>query len=86
LVIHGRNDLGGTLTSWELARAGPGAELIIIEDSGHTGSPAMTDHMHAAVDRLYQHITTRGWPQAKRRRRHEKCTVSGQLANGRLLT
>jgi len=61
VLIHGRNDLGGGAhTPWELARAWPGAELIIIEDSGHTGSTAMTDQMHAAADRLYRQITSRG--------------------------
>ena len=58
VLIHGRNDLsGGACTPWELARAWPGAELIIIEDSGHTGSTTMTDQMHAAAGRLYQQIT-----------------------------
>jgi proline iminopeptidase len=56
--IHGRNDLGGgACTPWELARAWPGAELIIIEDSGHTGSTTMTEQMHAAAGRLYEQIT-----------------------------
>jgi proline iminopeptidase len=41
-LIHGRLDLSAPLlTAWELARAWPDAELVIIEDSGHTGSPAM---------------------------------------------
>ena len=58
VLIHGRNDLsGGAHTAWELARAWPGAELIIVDDSGHTGSTAMTDQMHAAADRLYERIT-----------------------------
>jgi proline iminopeptidase len=58
VLIHGRNDLGGgACTPWELARAWPGAELIIIEDSGHTGSTTMTEQMHAAADRLYEQIT-----------------------------
>ena len=58
VLIHGRNDLGGgACTPWELARAWPGAELIIIEDSGHTGSATMTREMHAAAGRLYQQIT-----------------------------
>jgi proline iminopeptidase len=57
-LIHGRNDLGGgACTPWELVRAWPGAELIIIEDSGHTGSTTMTDQMHAAAGRLYAQIT-----------------------------
>ena len=49
---------GGACTPWELGRAWPGAELIIIEDSGHTGSTTMTDQMHAAADRLYEQITS----------------------------
>jgi len=66
LIVHGgpgsgctaRNDLGGgACTPWELARAWPGSELIISEDSGHTGSTTMTDEMHAAADRLYEQIT-----------------------------
>ena len=58
-MIHGRNDLsGGACTPWELASAWPGAELIIIKGSGHTGSATMTDEMHAAADRLYEQITS----------------------------
>lgn len=42
VLIHGRLDLSGPLrTAWELAQAWPDAELTIIDDSGHTGSPAM---------------------------------------------
>ncbi|MDT5080765.1 MAG: proline iminopeptidase [Mycobacterium sp.] len=42
VLIHGRLDLSAPLLSaWELAQAWPDAELTIIEDSGHTGSPAM---------------------------------------------
>lgn len=59
VLIHGRSDLGGgACTAWELARAWPGAELIIVDDSGHTGSAAMTGQMHAAAGRLYQRITS----------------------------
>ena len=46
VLIHGRHDLSGPLlNAWELAEAWPDAELAVIEDSGHTGSPAMTDRM-----------------------------------------
>jgi proline iminopeptidase len=56
-LIHGRNDLGGgACTPWELARGWPGAELIIVRDSGHTCSTTMTDEIHAAADRLYERI------------------------------
>jgi proline iminopeptidase len=54
VLVHGRDDLGGpVITAWELARAWPGAELIVIEDSGHTGSAAMQEALDAAGDRLF---------------------------------
>jgi proline iminopeptidase len=60
ILIHGRGDLGGpVITAWELARAWPGAELIVIEDSGHTGSRAMQEALHDAGDRLLTTITER---------------------------
>ena len=63
ILVHGRNDLGGpVITAWELARAWPGAELIVIEDSGHTGSAAMQETLHAAGNRLLATITERGRP------------------------
>jgi proline iminopeptidase len=58
VLIHGRSDLGGgACTAWEIARAWPDAELVIVEDSGHTGSPTMAEEAHAAADRLYGQIT-----------------------------
>jgi len=60
ILVHGRADLGGpVVTAWELARAWPDAELIVIEDSGHTGSPRMADVLHDAGDRLYAAVTAR---------------------------
>jgi proline iminopeptidase len=51
VLIHGRLDLGGPLaTAWELARAWPDAELRVIEDSGHTGSPDMAAAIGRALD------------------------------------
>lgn len=59
VLVHGRNDLGGpAITPWELARAWPGAELVIVGDSGHTGSTSMTEAVHAARERLYARIAT----------------------------
>lgn len=53
VLIHGRLDLGGPLqTAWELARAWPGAELVVIEDSGHTGSGSMAEAVQAAFARF----------------------------------
>ncbi|MBO0877628.1 MAG: prolyl aminopeptidase [Pseudonocardia sp.] len=51
VLIHGRLDLGGPLTTaWELAQAWPDAELITVPDSGHTGSDTMRDRVLAALD------------------------------------
>ncbi|RDI63495.1 prolyl aminopeptidase [Nocardia pseudobrasiliensis] len=50
-LIHGRLDLSGPLrTAWDLAKAWPAARLRIIEDSGHTGSPAMLEAILGAVE------------------------------------
>jgi len=57
ILIHGRLDLSGPLlTAWELAQAWPDAELRIIEDSGHTGSPAMRT---AVLDAIAEFADTR---------------------------
>jgi len=54
ILVHGRLDLSGpVITAWELARAWPGAELVVVDDSGHTGSTAMRDALDAAGERLY---------------------------------
>jgi proline iminopeptidase len=51
VLIHGRLDLGGPLdTAWSLARAWPDAELVIVEDAGHTGSVATRERKRAALD------------------------------------
>jgi proline iminopeptidase len=53
ILIHGRLDLSGPLlTAWELAQAWPDAELKVIEDSGHTGSPAMRRAILDAIARF----------------------------------
>ncbi|WP_220448976.1 prolyl aminopeptidase [Nonomuraea mesophila] len=53
VLIHGRLDMGGPLeTAHDLARAWPDAELIVVEDSGHTGSPTFRDAIFAALDRF----------------------------------
>ncbi|HEX5493595.1 MAG TPA: prolyl aminopeptidase [Mycobacteriales bacterium] len=51
VLLHGRQDLSGPVgTAWELARAWPGAELVVIDDSGHTGSDEMTRRKRVALD------------------------------------
>lgn len=57
-LIHGRNDLGGpVITAWELARAWPDAKLVVIDDSGHTGSETMQQALDSAADKMYTTIT-----------------------------
>jgi proline iminopeptidase len=58
VLVHGRGDLGGpVITAWELANAWPDAELVVIEDSGHTGSTATREALCAAADRLHAVVT-----------------------------
>lgn len=53
VLIHGRLDLSGPLlTAWELAQAWPDADLTIIEDSGHTGSPTMRTAVLDAITKF----------------------------------
>ncbi|MFF2043491.1 prolyl aminopeptidase [Kitasatospora sp. NPDC058170] len=53
VLIHGRLDLGSPLkTAWDLAKAWPEAELTVVQDSGHTGSPAMREAVFAAIERF----------------------------------
>lgn len=53
VLIHGRLDMGSPLrTAWELAHAWPDAQLIVIADSGHTGSQTMTNEVHDALERF----------------------------------
>jgi proline iminopeptidase len=57
-LIHGRNDIGGpAITAWEIAQAWPGSELVVISDSGHTGSTTMQQALDAAAERIYATIT-----------------------------
>jgi proline iminopeptidase len=42
VLLHGRHDLGGPVgNAWELHQAWPDSELIVVADSGHTGSETM---------------------------------------------
>ena len=53
VLIHGRHDLGSPVgVAWELATAWPDAELVVIADSGHTGSAAMGEAIGRALDRF----------------------------------
>ncbi|GAA2939548.1 prolyl aminopeptidase [Kitasatospora cinereorecta] len=53
VLVHGRFDLGGPLTTaWELAKAWPDAELTVIDGAGHLGGPATRRAVLAALDRF----------------------------------
>ncbi|MFC7592564.1 alpha/beta fold hydrolase [Nonomuraea antimicrobica] len=53
VLVHGRLDMGGPLqTAWELAQVWPDAELVVVEDSGHTGSGAFRQALFSAIDRF----------------------------------
>lgn len=53
VLVQGRLDMGSPLvTAWELAQAWPDAQLVVIEDSGHTGSDAMRGAVRAALARF----------------------------------
>jgi proline iminopeptidase len=53
ILIHGRLDLGSPLkTAWELQRAWPSAELLVIEDAGHTGGDSTRSAVLAATERF----------------------------------
>jgi proline iminopeptidase len=50
VLIHGRRDTGCFSTPWELSQAWPDAELVVIAESGHSGSAEMTARKVAALD------------------------------------
>ena len=44
MLLHGRLDLGSPVgPAWELAQAWPESELVVVDDSGHTGSDTMRE-------------------------------------------
>ncbi|ONI86853.1 prolyl aminopeptidase [Saccharothrix sp. ALI-22-I] len=54
VLVHGRLDLQGPLwTAWELDRAWPDAELVVVQGASHAGSdPGMSEAVLAATDRF----------------------------------
>jgi proline iminopeptidase len=51
VLIHGRLDPGSPLgTARELAKAWPDAQLVVVDDSGHTGSDSMKAEILKALD------------------------------------
>ncbi|MPQ96713.1 prolyl aminopeptidase [Modestobacter sp. I12A-02628] len=52
VLVHGRLDVSGPLdTAWQLHRAWPGSELVVVDDAGHGGS-SMSEVLVAALDRF----------------------------------
>ncbi|MGW6446368.1 prolyl aminopeptidase [Lentzea sp. NPDC055074] len=52
-LIHGRRDMSCPAdTAYALAQAWPDAELTLVDDSGHKGSPAFREAIEAAVRRF----------------------------------
>lgn len=52
VLIHGRRDVSGpVLTAWELHRAWPASELVVVEEEGH-GGPVMAGAWREAMDRF----------------------------------
>ncbi|WNV90906.1 prolyl aminopeptidase [Umezawaea sp. Da 62-37] len=50
VLVHGRRDMSCPAeTAWKLAKAWPGAELHLVEDSGHRGGPDFRTALGAAV-------------------------------------
>lgn len=66
VLVHGRRDVSGpAITPWELHRAWPTSELVIVEEEGH-GGPEMAAHWHRAMVELVDRLDTgRGDPPAR---------------------
>ncbi|MGY5763727.1 alpha/beta fold hydrolase [Brachybacterium sp. DNPG3] len=52
VLLHGRRDVSSPVrTAWELHRAWPASELVVVEDEGH-GGPAMVAAWRAVMEHL----------------------------------
>ena len=53
ILVNGRWDLQAPIgNAWELHRAWPGSELVIVDDAGHGRSPGITSELVRASDRF----------------------------------
>ena len=59
IIIHGRRDLTCTLdSSWDLHKAIPNSELVIVPTAGHlAGEPTMTDALITATNKMAEVLT-----------------------------
>lgn len=53
ILVNGRYDLQAPIgNAWELHRHWPGSELVIVDNAGHSGGPAVTSELVRASDRF----------------------------------
>jgi proline iminopeptidase len=53
ILVHGRFDFGAPIANaWELKRAWPRAELVIVDDAGHALNTNLTEELVRATDRF----------------------------------
>jgi len=53
ILVNGRFDFQAPIgNAWELKRVWPRAELVIVDDAGHSASPGLTRELIRAVDRF----------------------------------
>lgn len=63
VLIHGRRDVSGpAVTAWELHRAWPASELVVVEEEGH-GGPLMAARWREAMGRHADRLGERGAEQ-----------------------
>ncbi|MGC7098514.1 prolyl aminopeptidase [Amycolatopsis lurida] len=56
VIVQGVLDLSNLVgTPWELAAAWPGAELVLVDNTGHNNSPGLDAARVAALDRFASH-------------------------------
>jgi proline iminopeptidase len=84
VLVHGRLDLSCPVdTAYELARAWPGADLFVCDESGHRGSQAKRDHLRAALARFAdQYSSDQGSSTASRCQRSTlRSTTTNSVAD-----
>ncbi len=60
VLVHGRADMGcPVVTAWELTSAWPGAELIVVDDSGHTAGAALQEALRVGGERCGPRLADR---------------------------
>ena len=53
ILVNGRFDFQSPIANaWELTRVWPAAELVIVDDTGHTPNQSLTGELIRATDRF----------------------------------